>query len=70
MRLGFDPWVGKVSWRREQQHTPVVSLGEPHGQRSLVGCSPWGRRESDTTEATWHARVNLQCCVSFSYTAR
>ena len=27
--------------------------GESHGQRSLVGCSPWGRTESDTTEATW-----------------
>ena len=34
------------------QHTPVFLPGESHGQRSLVGCSPWGRTESDTTEAT------------------
>ena len=30
--------------------TPVFSPGKPHGRRSLVGCSPWGRYESDTTE--------------------
>ena len=34
------------------QPTPVSLLGESHGQRSLAGYSPWGRRESDTTEAT------------------
>ena len=34
------------------QPTPVFLPGESHGQRSLVGCSPWGRTESDTTEAT------------------
>ena len=34
------------------QHTPVFLPGESHGWRSLVGCSPWGRTESDTTEAT------------------
>ena len=31
------------------QPTPVVLLGKPHGQRSLVGYSPWGRKELDTT---------------------
>ena len=31
--------------------------GEPHGRRSLVGCSPWGRTESDTTEATWQRQA-------------
>ena len=40
-------------WRRKWQPTPVFLPGESHGQRSLVGCSPWGRTESDTTEATW-----------------
>ena len=34
------------------QLTPVFLPRDPHGQRSLVGCSPWGRTESDTTEAT------------------
>ena len=37
-------------WRRKWQPTPVFLPGEFHGQRSLVGYSPWGRKESDTTE--------------------
>ena len=37
-------------WRRQWHPTPVLLSGESHGQRSLVGCSPWGREESDTTE--------------------
>ena len=37
--------------RRRQWHpTPVLLPGKSHGQRSLVGCSPWGRKESDMTE--------------------
>ena len=51
-RLGFDPWVRKISWRRAWQFTPVLLPGESHGQRSLVGHSPWGHRESDMTEKT------------------
>ena len=47
---GFDPWVGKIPWRRKWQSTPVFLPGESHGQRSLAGYSPWGRKESDTTE--------------------
>ena len=37
-------------WRRQWHPTPVLLPGKSHGQRSLVGCSPWGREESDTTE--------------------
>ena len=48
--LGFDPWVGKIPWRRKQQTPPVLLPGEFYGQRSLVGYSPWGPKESDTTE--------------------
>ena len=51
-RLRFDPWVGKILWRRASQPTPVFLPGESHGQRSLVGYSLWGHKESDTTEAT------------------
>ena len=51
-RPEFDPWVGKIPWRRSWQPTPVFLPGESHGQRSLVGYSPWGPRESVTTEAT------------------
>ena len=52
MRLGFDPWIGKIPWREAWQPTPVFLPGESHGQRSLAGYSPWGRTESDTTEVT------------------
>ena len=51
-RRGFDPWVGKIPWRRAWQRTPVFLPGESHGQRSLAGCSPWGRKELDTTQVT------------------
>ena len=47
---GFYPWVGKIPWRRKWQLTPVLLPGKFHGLRSLVGYSPWGRKESDTTE--------------------
>ena len=49
-RPGFDPWARKIPWRRKWQPTPVLLPGKFHGQRSLVGYSPWGRKESDTTE--------------------
>ena len=52
-RPGFDTWVGKIPWRRAWQPTPVFLPGESYGQRSLAGYSPWGCRESDTTE--WHS---------------
>ena len=41
-RCGFDLWVGKISWRRKWQATPVFLPGKFHGQRSLAGYSPWG----------------------------
>ena len=53
-RPSFDSWVGKILWRREWQPTPVFVPGESHGQRSLMGYSPWGRTESDTTERLLH----------------
>ena len=49
-RLGFYPWIRKIPWRRARQPTPVFLPGESHGQRSLAGYSPWGRKESDTAE--------------------
>ena len=52
MRHGFDPWVAKIPWRREWPPTPVFLPGESHGQRSLVGDSPKGRKELDMTEVT------------------
>ena len=51
-RRRFDPWVGKISWMRKWQPTPVFLPGDPHGQRSLVGCSLWYCTELDTTKHT------------------
>ena len=46
--------------KRQWQPTPVLLPGQSHGQRSLVGCSPWGRNELDTTE--WlHFDFSLSC---------
>ena len=49
-----DPWVGKILWSRNWQPTRVFSPREFHGQRSLAGHSPWGCKESDTTEQLAH----------------
>ena len=46
----FNPWVRKIPCRREWLPTPVFWPGKYHEQRSLVGYSPWGCKESDTTE--------------------
>ena len=48
-RHRMDPWVGKIPWRRKWQPTPGFLPGKSHGQRSLVGYSPWYHKESDTT---------------------
>ena len=52
VRRGFDPQVGKIPWGREWLPTPVFLCGKFHGQRSLVGYSPWAQQELDTTERT------------------
>ena len=49
-RPGFDPWVRTIPWRRKWQPTPVPLPRKSYGRRSLVGNSPWGRKELDTTE--------------------
>ena len=71
-RHGFDPWTGKIPWRRKWQPTSVFLPGETHGQRNLVGYTPWGHKESETTERltpslsfqSWHSsecRVRSTC---------
>ena len=49
---GLIPGSGRSPGEGKQQPIPVFLPGESHGQRSLVGYSPWGRKESDTNEAT------------------
>ena len=48
-RCRFDPWVGKIPWRRRWQPTPVFLPRKSHRQRSLVGSSPWGCKGVSTT---------------------
>ena len=48
--LGLIPGSGRFPWRRKWQPTPVFLHGESHGQRSLVGYSPWGRKELNMTQ--------------------
>ena len=65
-RPAFDSWVGKIPWRRKitgrRQPTPAFLAGKCHGQRSLVGYSPWGRNQSDETEwLSMHVSQNYQC---------
>ena len=49
-RHKFDPWVGKILWRRTCNLLQYFLPGKFHGQRSLVDYSPWGLKESDITE--------------------
>jgi len=49
-RHRFNPWIGKIPQRRKWQPIPVFLPENSHGQRSLAGYSPWGCKESDTTE--------------------
>ena len=66
-RCRFNPRVGKMPWRRAWQPTPLFLPRESHRQRSLVGYSPWGHKETDTTKATWHIHTHGgylgKCCL-------
>ena len=63
----FDPWVGKVPWSRKWQPTPIFLPGKSLGQRSLVGYSPRGHKESDMTE--W-AQIHMQLLRRIIYTVK
>ena len=58
--LYFFYTFSAVYWRRQWHPTPVLLPGKSRGRRSLVGCSPWGRKESDTTEQL-HFHFLLSC---------
>ena len=73
-RPRFYPWVGKIPWRRKWQSTPGLLPGKSHGQRSLVGYSPWGRTQlSDFTFTfTFHkclAEVTILIKVSHYFSS-
>ena len=58
---GFDPWVGKIPWRRERLSTPVFWPGEFHGLYN-----PWGRKESDMTN-TFTLILSCSCPLPFTF---
>ena len=57
---GFNPWVGKISWKRKWQPTPVFLPGKSHGWRNLVGYSPYGRKESGLSDFTFTLTFALE----------
>ena len=58
LKVPFFP--SYLKYIRQWHPTPVLLPGKSHGRRSLVGCSPWGRQESDTTERL-HFHFSLSC---------
>ena len=60
--LGWIPGLKKIPWKRKREPTPVFLPGKFHGQRSLVGCSPWACKELHMTEyihAHTHTRTHM-----------
>ena len=61
-RHQFDPWIGKIPWRKKWQPTPVFLPGKSHGQRSLVGYSPWGCKRVGLDWATKRNNKSVVDC--------
>ena len=57
------------TWRRKWHPTPVLLPGESHGGRNLVGCIPWGRKESDTTERLHFTSLHVYMCLYVVWTS-
>ena len=66
--MGLISVLGRFPWRKKWQPTPVFLAGEFHGQRSLVGCSPWGYTELDTTEPA-HSHILGHCCCMWAFSS-
>ena len=65
LQCRFDPRVRKIPWRRKWQSTPVFLPGKTHGQRSCVGYSPWGRKESVRHDLATKPQPPCSACSSF-----
>ena len=65
LKHGFSPWIspwmGTIPSRRKWQPTPLFLPGESQSERSLEGCSLWGRKESDVTETHTHFSPTGTC---------
>ena len=66
-RPGLDPWVGKISWRRKWQPTPVILPGKFHERRTLVGYSPLDCKELHTTEQLYFLHYNSLVLSELSF---
>ena len=72
--IRFDPWVGKIPWKREWQPTPVFVPGESYREKSLAGYSPRGHKESAITEQLTlpllpSSHVRTDCLLTAAETA-
>ena len=71
-RCGFDPWVGKIPWRRKWQTTPIFLLGKSHGKSGLVGYSRWAHKSQtwlsdQTTERRLIASILLSVLIDLKW---
>ena len=64
---GFHTWVGKIPWRRKWQPTPVFLPGKSHGQRSLVGHSPWGHKRIGHSLVTKQQQQHKSLVYNIAY---
>ena len=69
-RLGFNVWVRKISWNGKWQPTPVFLPGKFHGQRSLVGYSPWGAKVHGVTKSRTRRSTHTQCVYGMAFRAQ
>ena len=65
-RCEFNPWVGRIPWKRAWWPTPIFLPGESHGQRSLVGYSPWGHRVEHDWSDLATAAADILASINFS----
>ena len=65
----FDLWVGKMPWKRKWHPTSVFLPGKLNGQKSLLGYSPWGHKEPDTTKqlSVFSLSLSLSRCLTHTH---
>ena len=68
-RLGLDHWVRKIPWRRKWQPVPIFFPGKSHGQRSQVGCRPWGSQRVRQHTHMYYEIITRMNLVNIHYHA-
>ena len=67
-RCEFDPWVGKIPWRKKWQPTPLFLSRESHGRRSLAGYSPWCPKSWTRLSDRTHTHTHYHFVIQLHYT--